>query len=132
MPLFHRGPSRTAVGPVLLSLFESIDPGNWAEFVTFIAKAPTRCEIVAFLPADQAEAAVTIATAFHQTGLPGRGVVGVEGFGDGSAAVYIKGEFSSDAFDQLVAAFWQGGRKFGLAVEVHSCFESDVYRDLAE
>jgi hypothetical protein len=31
MPLFHRGPSRTAVGPVLLSLFESIDPGNRAE-----------------------------------------------------------------------------------------------------
>ncbi len=131
MPLFHRGSGMTAVGPVLLSLVESIDSGNRAEFVKSVGKAPTEGEIVALLPGDHAEAPRTIATAGHQSRLPGKGVVSVGVFdGDGSA-VFMKGELSRDAFDPAVAAHEQAGRTFGLALQVQSSFESDVDRDPA-
>jgi hypothetical protein len=117
------------VGPVIRSLYDSVSTSNRPAFKKYLLGAPSGCEIVATYKNASIDIAQTILTKFKRTGLPG-GVAGAQVFPDGFA-IYIKGDFSEDAFAALTRWFMQSGDEFGVEVTVASGrFEADTMRQL--
>lgn len=132
MGLFGKRKRSSQVGPILSSFYDHMDPGYRADFVRFISGAPSGGELLGTLSGASVEQLTEIVTAFQKEGLPGHGVIGAQEAGDGRFAIYIKGDFSESALEELAAAFREAGRRFGFGVTVElGCFGADQLKDIA-